>query len=120
MALEVLGVFVDKVEEVLHEVAEGAVGAEAGDDGEEAWIAAGEDFEWANGLRRRAPGGNGLPKRMAFGGSEWSQRDGPKEVVESVVRAVNFVEAAGGAAEQDEAGARFGGSGASANRHPGR
>ena len=81
MALEVLGVIVDQIEQVVHELPKGKAGTEAGDDRQQTWAAAGEYFQWANRLRRTALAGHLFPQDGALFSSERAQREYPKQVV---------------------------------------
>ena len=106
VALEVLRVVIDQIEQVGHELVEGQSPAESGQDREQARAAAGQDLQRADRLGRLVPAGHRLPQDRAFSRVERAQGEGPEQVVHGMFRVVDLVEAAGRACEQDDP--RFG------------
>ena len=102
VALEVLRVVVDQIEQMRHEIAERQSSPEAGYDREQPRASAGKDLQRTNGWWCWTAAGHGLPQDRALVRVEGAQRADPEEVVQGAVRVVDLVEAAGCAREHDD------------------
>ena len=78
MALEVLRMLVHEVEEIVHQLAEGAPRGEACHDGHEAGVAASENLHWPDCLARGALAGDRFPQPCTLLGIERLQGADPE------------------------------------------
>ena len=106
MALEILGMVVDQVEEIRHQLAERQIRAEPGHDRQQPRAAACENPQRLDRLRRPRLPRHGLPQGCAAFRAQGMQLDHPEELVKRFLRVVHLVEPAGRARQQNDP--RFG------------
>ena len=104
MALEILGVFVDQLKEVVQEFMKRAACAKLSDYGDHTRTPARKYLQSPNLSQRRTLSANGPPKHSTLCRVEAPQRDQAKEVIQGLVGTVNLIEATGCASNQDDPG----------------
>ena len=103
MTLEIIGVVVHKLRQVVHQFAEGGTGGEGGDDREEARIAASEDANSAGTTCRQVGFGRGSPEALAVIVVEGRQFIHAKQLEHRLLVVLNGVEARGRSGQEHEA-----------------
>ena len=104
MALEVIGVFVDQLEQIVHKFMQRPPCAELSDNRDQTRAPTREYLQRTYLPIGRALAGDRLPEHTALCRVDGTQGDHAKEVIQGLIGAVDLIEAAGGASQQDDPG----------------
>ena len=104
MASKVFRVVVDQRHQFVHQLAQGPVPCESGDDHQQARAAAGQDFERPDAPCAPVAAACRLPQALAVLGVQRSQGDRAEQFEEGLARVLQSPETAGGGGDQHDPG----------------